>query len=277
MSNADKVQGRKHFETHYCLIQEVVRFVSRRHRLSTDEREDFTSYAMLKLVENDYGRLRKYRGDSTFRTYLAVVLQRLFLDYRTQKWGKWRPSTTAKRLGATAMKLETLLYRDGMEIHEAQQMLLSRPDTTESAESLWRLALELPRRERPKRLDEEVLDNVGGVGPVDELVQREKSTLVRSVESRLVQESRRLTAEERTILRMRFDDGKSVPEIAEALELKPKALYGRIARLLKQLRVALERSGVSWHELESVVGSRDLGLSLDRVFGSAVNRPTVSV
>ena len=75
------------------------RFLSRRNRLGTDEREDFTSYAMLKLVENDYARLRKYRGDSSFRTYLTVVMQRLFLDYRTQKWGKWRPSTTATPRG----------------------------------------------------------------------------------------------------------------------------------------------------------------------------------
>ena len=100
MTNSTKAQGRKLFEAHYSLVEELIRFLSRRNRLGTDEREDFTSYAMLKLVENDYARLRKYRGDSSFRTYLTVVSQRLFLDYRTQKWGKWRPSTTAKRLGA---------------------------------------------------------------------------------------------------------------------------------------------------------------------------------
>jgi RNA polymerase sigma factor (sigma-70 family) len=277
MSNANKAQGRIHFETHYALIQELVRCLSRRHRLSTDEREDFTSYAMLKLVEDDYRRLRKYRGDSSLRTYLTVVLQRLFLDYRTEKWGKWRPSTTAKRLGSTAMKLESLLYRDGVDFQEAREMLLARPDTTECAESLWTLALELPRRERPKRMDEEVLANVGSAGRADDLVRREQMSLIRSLESRLVQESGRLTAEERTILRMRFDDGKSVPEIAEALELRPKALYGRIARLLRQLRLALESSGVSWRELDSIVGSRDVGLNLERIFDGAVNQSSVSV
>ncbi len=277
MSNANKAQGRKQFEAHYSLIEELIRFLSRRHRLSADEREDFTSYAMLKLVENDYGRLQKYRGDSTLRTYLTVVLQRLFLDFRTQKWGKWRPSTTARRLGATAMKLETLLYRDGIDFEEAREMLLARPDTTVSGDAIWELAIELPRRERPKRLDEEVLENVGAAGRKDDLVRREEASILQSLESRLAHVSGRLTAEERVILRMRFDDGKSVPEIAEALELKPKPLYGRIARLLKQLRVALEGSGVSWKELEAVVGSRDLSVNLDRVFGTAVNHPSVSV
>lgn len=277
MSNANKTQGRKHFEAHYSLIEELVRFLSRRHRLSGDEREEFTSYAMLKLVENDYGRLRKYRGDSTFRTYLSVVLQRLFLDFRTQKWGKWRPSTTARRLGATAVKLETLLYRDGVDFQEAREMLLARPDTAVNGDDLWELALELPYRERPKRLDEEVLDNVGAVSCEDNIVRRESASMVQHLERSLAQESGRLSAQERVILRMRFDDGKSVPEIAEALELKPKPLYGRIARLLKQLRVALEGSGVSWSELEGVVESRDLSLDLDRVFGGGVNHQRVSV
>ena len=134
MSNSTKAQGRKVFEAHYSLVEELMRFLSRRNRRGTDEREDFTSYAMLKLVENDYARLRKYRGDSSFRTYLTVVMQRLFLDYRTQKWGKWRPSTTATRLGATAVELETLLYRDGIDFHEAREMLLTRTDTALSGE-----------------------------------------------------------------------------------------------------------------------------------------------
>lgn len=268
MSDANKDQGRKHFEAHYSLIEDLVRFLSRRHRLSADEREEFTSYAMLKLVENDYGRLRKYRGESSFRTYLTVVLQRLFLDFRTQKWGKWRPSTTAKRLGATALKLETLLYRDGVDFQEAREMLLARPDTPESGDDLWELAVLLPHRERPKRLDEEVLVNIGAASRGDSVMRRESTSLIHRLENHLAQESGRLTAEERDILRMRFDDGKSVPEIAEALELKPKALYGQIARLLKQLRVALERSGVSWSELEGAIESRDLSLNLEHVFAS---------
>ena len=88
-------EGRKLFETHYLSIGEIIGYIGRRHRLTSEDREDFASFAMLKLVENDYARIKKYRGESQFKTYLTVVLHRLFLDYRTQKWGKWRPSTTA--------------------------------------------------------------------------------------------------------------------------------------------------------------------------------------
>ena len=78
-------------------------------------------------------------------------------------------------------------------------------------------------------------------------------------------------------MKMRFDEGKSVPEIAEALNLKPKALYAKIGRLLKRLRHALEASGVSWDELEELVGLNDMNLDLERVFGSPSNPPAVSV
>ena len=78
-------------------------------------------------------------------------------------------------------------------------------------------------------------------------------------------------------MKMRFDEGKSVPEIAEALNRKPKALYAKIGRLLKRLRHALEASGVSWDELEELVGLNDMNLDLERVFGSPSNPPAVSV
>lgn len=277
MPNSTQAQGRRLFEVHYPLVEELVRFVARRNRLCSDEREDFASYAMLKLVENDYARVRKYRGDSSFRTYLTVVMQRLFLDFRTHKWGRWRPSTTAKRLGAIAVALETLLYRDGLDFTEARETILTRSDTALSAEAIWDMALQLPRRPRAKRVDEDALANVGGPGLEDRVVRREKATLLRRVESLLAEETGELTSEERAILKMRFEDERSVPEIAEALDLDSKALYAQIGRLLKRLRDALEASGLRWNEVEDLVELRDLNLDLERVFGTEPNQPTVSV
>ena len=34
MTNSTKAQGRKLFETHYSLVEELIRFVSRRNRLA---------------------------------------------------------------------------------------------------------------------------------------------------------------------------------------------------------------------------------------------------
>ena len=156
-------------------------------------------------------------------------------------------------------------------------MLLTRTDTALSGEALWDLAIQLPRRHRAKRVEEDALENIGVLGREDYVAGRESATVIRNVESRLVEESERLTAEERIILKMRFNEGKRVPEIAEALDLKPKALYAKIGRLLKQLRDAVEASGVSWDELEELVGLNDMNSDLERVFGAPSNPPAVSV
>ena len=56
-----------------------------------------------------------------------------------------------------------------------------------------------------------------------------------------------------------------------------KALYAKIGRLLKRLRHALEAAGISWHELEELVGVNDMSWDLERVFASPSNPPAVSV
>ena len=78
-------------------VDRVVAFVCRRHRLSPDESDDFRSVARVKLLEHDYAILRAFEGRSSIQTYLTVVIQRLFLDYRISAWGKWRPSAEARR------------------------------------------------------------------------------------------------------------------------------------------------------------------------------------
>ncbi|MGH7489945.1 MAG: hypothetical protein ACREMY_30715, partial [bacterium] len=72
-------------------IDRIVSFVCRRNNLGPAEADDFRSLVRLKLIENDYDVLRRYQGRSTLRTYLTVVVQRRFLDYRISEWGKWRP------------------------------------------------------------------------------------------------------------------------------------------------------------------------------------------
>lgn len=269
--------GRKLFEENYLTVGEILGYIARRHRLTTEEREDFASFAMLKLVENDYARLRKYRGESQFKTYLTVVLQRLFLDYRTQKWGKWRPSTMAQKLGTVAVKLETLLCRDGFDFHEAREILLTSTDCRATSDELWELAGKLPRRERFFHVDEDVLARVAGPRHDDVLDRCEAAGLLEEVKTRLADAAGELSPEDRLILKMRFDEGMSVPEIANVVNLKPKAIYARIGRLLKRIRCKLEQAGVGWDTLETLIGRCELAMDLETVFPDVANRTPLSV
>jgi hypothetical protein len=78
-----------------CLpvIDEVTAQICRRHRLSADESEDFRSEVRLHFTQPDFDPLRRFEGRSSLRTYLIVVISRVFLDFRNRLSGRCRPST----------------------------------------------------------------------------------------------------------------------------------------------------------------------------------------
>src|SRR5690349_3555121 len=94
------------FRRHLKLIEQVIAYACQRFRLRREDAEDFSSVVMVKLVENDYRKIREYKGTSSPRTYLTTVIVNLLKDYINHLWGKWRSSEEAKRLGDVAVKLE---------------------------------------------------------------------------------------------------------------------------------------------------------------------------
>src|SRR5215471_8489012 len=115
------------FLTNLPTIEALVQMVARQQRMTWAEAEEFASIVRLRLIENDYAILRKFRGGSSLRTYLTVVIARQALDYRDACWGRWRPSRAARRLGRAAVALEKLIVRDGLTVDEAWRLLPDAP------------------------------------------------------------------------------------------------------------------------------------------------------
>ena len=254
--------GRRVFESEFTLIEELIGVTGRRHRLGPDEAEDFYSYVMLKLIEDNYGRLRKFKGASSLRTYLTTVLQRLFLDFRCQKWGKWRPSARAKKLGEAAVLLETLVSRDGYRLQEAEEILRRNHGLRVSADELQRLVDECLVRPRRQFLGEDVLQNMPSPSPPNGSLQRERARFLQKLEAIVNDALRALGEESRLVLSMRFNEGLSVLQIARALHREPKKLYYRIHKSLMQLRAALEAAGIDRNEVLEVLGTPLMELNL---------------
>ena len=239
--------GEALFLSQLDLIERVVAFVCARHHLAASEADDFGSYVKLTFVENSYAALAKFQGRSSLRTYLTVVIQRLFLDYRNRAWGKWRPSAEAKRAGHVAVLLEQFVVRDGHAFDEACELLRTNHHVTAERAELERLAARLPIRVRRRFEPEEALRHV----PADDrqaddiVAERDRQATADRVSSVLKALMSRLDAQERLILTLRFEDGRTVAEIAAMLRLDQKALYRRVDRLLLELRRGLEAEGVA--------------------------------
>ena len=238
--------GEALFLTHLDVIERVIAFVCSRHHLSSAEADDFGSHVKLKFVEDDYAILKKFEGRSSLRTYLTIVIQRLFLDYRISAWGKWRPSAEARRIGTAAVLLEQLMVRDGHSFGEACELLKTNHGLSIGQPDLERMAERLPVRAKRRFESDDALRSVASAerGP-DELaaeVDRQRAA------DRLSGALQRLTAsfdtQDRLILALRFEDGRAVSEIATLLRLDQKGLYRRLDRLLQNLRKGLEAEGI---------------------------------
>jgi RNA polymerase sigma factor (sigma-70 family) len=244
---ATSVSYERTYVEHAELIEGVLTLICRRHRLAGMEADDFRSIARLKLVDNDYEVLRKFEGRSSLRTFLTIVLDRVFLDYRNAQWGKWRPSAEAQRLGPVALRLEQLIVRDGYTFDEAVEMLRAQHSVRESRDRLYEMASRLPVRISRKPQGEEAIGHVEDPAPSpDMIVAREElrpqAAVARAALDRAIAA---LEPQERLIIRLRFVNGLGVVDIARTLQLEQRPLYRRLQQILERLRDRLEADGVN--------------------------------
>jgi RNA polymerase sigma factor for flagellar operon FliA len=246
--------GESLYLQHRETIERVIAFVCGRHCLPSADAEEFASEVRLKLIEDNYAVLRKYEGRSTVSTYLVVVVQRLLLDHRTRSWGKWRPSAEARRAGPVGVALDQLMSRDGLTFDDAYRVLTARFGGLERAR-LEHVAAAIPRRARRRFEPEDSLRDMPSSASMPDAQVEQVET--QCMADRLVRAIRthtdHLDANDQLLLRLRFEDGRTVPEIAAILQLEAKALYRRIDRVLADLRRRLEQAGVKSREVQDVL------------------------
>jgi RNA polymerase sigma factor for flagellar operon FliA len=250
-------RGRALLESQYDLIQEKLQIMGRRSGLPEHEAEELRSWAVLKLVADDYRILGLWEGRSSFPTYLTVVLVNLMRDYRIHVWGKWRPSAAAQRLGEEAVLLERLRVRDRLSLEEAIYRIRIEKGLSISGTDLEALALKLPQRIGRRRVDEEELLRFPMDGKVEaRLVDGERARAAARVHEVLPSLLRELLAEDRLLLQLRYRDDLSMAEISRVLGVPQRDLYSRRDRCLKRLRRSLEQAGLDAHCLSGLFAER---------------------
>jgi RNA polymerase sigma factor (sigma-70 family) len=262
-SSPDPVsRGRALLETQYHLIQKKLHHLSRRSGLPEHEAEEFRSWALFKLVEDDSRVLASWEGRSAFPTFLTVVLVNLMRDYRTHIWGKWRPTAAARKLGREAVLLEQLCSRDGLSLDEAIERMRTEHGVSLSRTELERIAALLtPRRER-RRVSEDVLLRI----PVDGQVERriedaERSRTEEQLRVLLAPLLQSLPAEDRLLLKLHYWDGLSMASISPLLGRPQRELYSVRDKCLKKIRRNLEGAGLGPERVRVLLGCSRLDLS----------------
>ena len=250
----DRAEAEAVFLQELDAIDALIGSISRRHGLDPDDEDSFASYARYHILADDYAVIRRFAGASSLKTYLRTVLARCFLDYRNQRWGKWRPCAAARKLGPTGVLLDTLINRDRLPRDQAVQVLLGRSDVEESEAALRAIAARLPRRTKRAVSSLDEADSAHTLTMVDVPAQGWEGEDQRMEASSALQEAiEELPSQMQVVFKLMYWEGMSVASAARILGLEQKALYRFIKRDLKHLRKSLERRGIDREWIQEVI------------------------
>jgi RNA polymerase sigma factor (sigma-70 family) len=245
---------------HLDLIDQIVRTTGRRRHLSA-EQEEFAGFVRLRLIENDYAVLRKFQNRSSLRTYLAAVIERMSLDFCVERWGRWRPSATADRLGPVAVLLERLVTRDGHSLNEAVEIVMTSHAAEISQSQLHDLWAQLPARIKTTEVGEEAAASVPSALTSESNVDdAERQGSVERLERTLRAAFDSLPDQDRVIVALRYDQGLSMVEIAGLTGSSVPTLHRRLDRTIKELRRALTASGFDPRDVAGLIGHASIAL-----------------
>ena len=237
-------------------IDRIVGILGFRHGLSDTDADEFGSWVRAKLIDGGYGVFRKFAGRSSLNTYLSVVVANLFKDFRNQRWGRWRSSAAAKRLGPVGVRFELLVYRDGHPVREALELLKAKGA---SDGDLRVLVARVPPRAQTREVGLEAAAatavsadhaDLGVRAAETEAVQRRTEAAVRIALAEL-------PAEDQVIVRMRFWDDFSVADIARTLGLEQKPLYRRLETIQARLVELLTAQGLDRERIATVLAPEE--------------------
>lgn len=254
------------FLQHIGTIERICAFVCRRNHITVDDIAEFTQEVRFRLIDNNYSIIHKFEERSAFSTFLMTVIQRLHQQYRIERWGKWRPSAEAKRLGAKAITLKRLITRDGLTFTEAVQTLTTPAGSSYMVAELEAMYLRLPLRiPRPMLVtDYETPEPAALEADTSELAEAsERERTARCMAAVVDRVLETFDAEDRAILRMRFWESRKMPDIARLLQIEPKKIYKRLDNLIATLRGALERAGIERRDIDTLVARGDQEIRFD--------------
>jgi RNA polymerase sigma factor for flagellar operon FliA len=247
---------------HLDLINQIVRTVGRRRHLSGAEREDFASFVHLRLIEDDYAILRKFQNRSSLWTYLAAVIERLSLDFCTEKWGRWRPSAMAERLGPLAVILERLVTRDSHTVEEAIEIVRTHHDAALTYEQLRAMWDRLPSRTRITEVGEEAAEALSSDDTAEANVEdADRRAGVERLQRVLHAAFAQIAAQDRVLIALRFDQDLSIVEIAQLMGSSVPTLHRRLDKSVKHLRAALSEAGFDPRDVRHLIGHPSIAIS----------------
>ncbi|HEV2115545.1 MAG TPA: sigma-70 family RNA polymerase sigma factor [Terriglobales bacterium] len=206
-----------------------------------------------QLSANDFRRLRKFKlaGRATFSTWLCAVARNLCLDWHRKEHGRYRVFASVAQRSAADQILFELVFRQDFSIEEAREELSRRRIRLSFAEVEERIN-ELRRCVTSRQLwllssgkvAADAMDSgeEGGhaIEPVDPAPDPEAVAVLRQTHARLSAALGSLSDSDRLVVRLRYQEGLTLQQVARLVGLKDAQTADRRLRdIMEHLRQAL--------------------------------------
>ncbi|MBF0585197.1 MAG: hypothetical protein HQL80_13330 [Magnetococcales bacterium] len=244
-----------------------------------DEAMLFTQTAMAK---NDWGPLRAYaaRADASFPTFFSQIARRMLEDFARSRFGRPHIPQWVTEQGPFMEEVYRLLCLERMSVSQVVEFLHTSAPGGQAEVVIWaaintvlKQATECGKSAFAElSTDNEQLDALAEPGttlhrlsPEDLKILQQREEILAALHrfltndgsgaasdgkaGRMVLEKIRavltLSAEERLLLKLLYQDGLEVEAAARLLGLNNNQLYGRQRRLLARIRKAMEQAGLA--------------------------------
>ncbi len=231
--------------------------------------EEAALFVMEGLAEKDWQRVKSYSGRASFQTFLSSLSWRLLEDFARKRFGRVRPPLWIRKLGGIWPMLFDFLCLQRFPTREAVELVAERnmnqaKDVIETA--AYNILEQIPdcAKEQGKELslEEEKEQHSTSSTPTPEalLEGKEKDCFLSGLFNMVVESKDKkragqgleavfnhdfsLTAEERLLLKLCYQDNLPVTRAGKALGLNRHQTHGRLRRLLGRLRKDLKQLGV---------------------------------
>jgi RNA polymerase sigma factor (sigma-70 family) len=208
----------------------LILHVIRRHDAGDGPATECFDRVCAALSDNGFRRLRGFRpdGPACFKTWLMAVVSNLCVDWHRQQQGRIRPTSCVLHLPELDQQVYQCIYVRRMSRAQCLQELMPRfPDLTDATVSeinarlfalltpqqRWRLSVRTRVLQHANRRSSTEVDDLTervtepGPGPDDLTVELQEQRRLRDALARL-------PAEQRLLLRLRYDQNLTLAEVA---------------------------------------------------------------
>lgn len=219
-----------------------------------------------RLEAEEWKRLNAYQGEASFWSFLKVVCSRLLEDFARRRYGRLRPPLWVITLGGIWEKLFQALCQERLAVGDAVEVVFQRQGTVDKPrieEAAFQLLGRIPDCGKAQGFEVSCPEEISSpvAGPEEQHSEQEKRELFETIfqlvlgidpahhsgalGERLASCRVSLSAEERLLLKLCYQDGLAVSAAGAMLGLNRFQAHGRMRRLQQRIRAELQRSGLA--------------------------------